>query len=91
MKINALWLSASVLTLGWTGAAGAQTQAEPSASEEEIVVTAERRASNLQQTPIAATVLTGQDLADSGVTTVDQLQFISPGAVVTLAVRLGEE
>lgn len=49
---------------------------------EEIIVTAERRRTNLQTTPIAATVMTGETLANSGVTTVDQLQFISPGATV---------
>lgn len=83
MRIHALWLSASVLTLGWAGVAAAQTEPTAEAdAESEIVVTAQRRATNLQQTPIAATVLTGDDLTDSGVTTVDQLQFISPGAVV---------
>ncbi|HKQ16765.1 MAG TPA: TonB-dependent receptor [Steroidobacteraceae bacterium] len=49
---------------------------------EEIVVTAERRRTSLQVTPIAATVMTGEKLADSGVMVVDQLQFISPGATV---------
>jgi len=49
---------------------------------DEIVVTAERRSTNLQTTPIAATVMTGEDVAASGVTTVDQLQFISPAATV---------
>lgn len=49
---------------------------------EEIVVTAERRRTSLQRTPIAATVLTGESLASSGVTNVDQLQFISPAATV---------
>ena len=56
-----------------------QAAASNDAAEEEIVVTAERRATNLQTTPIAATVLTGEELANSGVTNVDQLQFISPG------------
>lgn len=87
MKIHALWLTASVLTLSWCGAAAAQTTPaqESSASDdtgEEVVVTAERRAQSLQRTPIAVTVLTGEDLANAGVTTVDQLQFISPGATV---------
>ena len=50
--------------------------------EEEVVVTAERRSESLQRTPIAATVLTGDDLANAGVTAVDQLQFVSPGATV---------
>ena len=49
---------------------------------DEIVVTAERRRTDLQKTPIAATVVTGEDLANAGVTMVDQLQFISPSAVV---------
>src|SRR6185436_110267 len=55
------------------------SSADPSA---EIVVTAERRSTNLQTTPIAASVMTGEDVANSGVTTVDQLQFISPAATV---------
>jgi iron complex outermembrane receptor protein len=57
---------------------GAQT----SVSLEEIVVTAERRRTDLQKTPIAATVMTGDHIAASGVTMVDQLQFISPAAVI---------
>ena len=40
-------------------------------------MTAERRRTNLQTTPIAATQMTGETLANSGVTSVDQLQFIS--------------
>src|SRR5678816_4281198 len=65
--------------------AQAQTQSGSQATSqvlEEIVVTAERRSTNLQTTPIAATVMTGEDVAASGVTTVDQLQFISPAATV---------
>jgi iron complex outermembrane recepter protein len=68
--------------------AGAQTAPEQEAAAatdqngDEIVVTAERRATSMQRTPIAVTVLTGEDLANRGVTSVDQLQFISPGAVV---------
>lgn len=80
MRIHALWLTASMLTLGWSGAAFAQDS--NTENDDEIVVTAERRASNLQTTPIAATVLTGEQLENAGITTVDQLQFISPGAVV---------
>jgi iron complex outermembrane receptor protein len=56
--------------------------ADQGEAEDVIVVTAERRAESLQRTPIAATVMTGDDLANAGVTTVDQLQFISPGATV---------
>ena len=49
---------------------------------QEVVVTAERRHTDLQQTPISATVLSGSDLANAGVTSIDQLQFATPGAVI---------
>lgn len=61
----------------------AQTNEQAAATEDDdLVVTAERRTESLQRTPIAATVMTGDDLANAGVTTVDQLQFVSPGATV---------
>jgi iron complex outermembrane receptor protein len=49
---------------------------------EEIIVTAERRSETLQTTAIAASVLTGEDLAARGVGVVDQLQFIAPSVTV---------
>ena len=87
MKIHALWLGASVLALSWAGTASAQSaastkqQAQPTELQE-LVVTAERRTQNLQSTAIAATVLTGEDLQEKGVFTVDQLQFVSPSITV---------
>lgn len=88
MKINAVWLSASVLTLAWCGAAHAQTPPDSDVKAEDgqdssiVVITAERRSENLQTTPIAASVMTGDDLANRGITSVDQLQFATPAAVV---------
>lgn len=52
-------------------AQSATDQTTADSNEDEIVVTAERRATSLQRTPIAATVLTGDDLANAGVTSVD--------------------
>ncbi len=83
-------LLASVLAAAqiatWPVTAQAAEPAEASESTrhefDEIVVTAERRRTDLQKTPIAATVMTGADIANAGVTVVDQLQFISPSAVV---------
>ncbi|MGH8168983.1 MAG: TonB-dependent receptor plug domain-containing protein, partial [Steroidobacteraceae bacterium] len=49
---------------------------------QEVVVTAEKRTTNLQQTPIAAVVLTGTQLLHSGVITVDQLETVSPSLAV---------
>jgi len=49
---------------------------------EEVVVTAEKRTTNLQRTPIAATVLTGTQLLEKGVVTVDQLETVAPSVSV---------
>ncbi|MEO8115112.1 MAG: TonB-dependent receptor, partial [Phenylobacterium sp.] len=74
-----------MLALGWTGAAEAQTTSKASRDDsvvQELVVTAERRTTNLQTTPIAATVLSGAALDQKGVLTVEQLQFAMPGVTV---------
>ena len=67
------------------GAAGA-TQAQQAQSTQpdesqlaDIVVTAERRSSTLQNVPIAVTVLSADALESNGVTTVDQLSLLTPG------------
>ena len=59
----------------------ATTSGTPSVLSE-VVVTAERRTTNLQNTAIAAQVLTGADLLKQGVTTVDQLQFATPSVTL---------
>src|SRR5271168_4888669 len=88
MKIQVLWSSVSVVvTLGWYCMAGAQTAptspaASAGATLTEVVVTAERRHTDLQNTAVSATVLSGSDLASMGVTSVDQLQFATPGATI---------
>ena len=87
MKIKFLWLSLSAASVMWSAGAAAQTASSiPQVSSgeplTEVVVTAERRHTDLQTTPISATVITGGDLANMGVTTIDALQFASPGAVI---------
>ncbi len=83
-------LSASLLAL--TGAGLAHAQAAPTtdptaaattnAAPDEIIVTAERRSTNLQRSGVAATVLTGEDLIKKGVNGVQQLQFATPSLTV---------
>jgi len=87
MKIHALWLSASVLAFAGCGVAVADTAASSSdttaaTSVPEVVVTADRRTTNLQKTAIAATVLDQAQLIKRGVFTVDQLQFVAPSLTV---------
>src|SRR5258708_4330976 len=52
--------------------------AAASANNGEVVVTAERRATNVQRTAIPVTVFTGADLARKAIYSVDDLQFTTP-------------
>jgi iron complex outermembrane receptor protein len=83
---RSLWISTSVAALLWSGAAHAQ-DAAPTAQDEatslgEVVITAERRTTNLQTSPVAASVLTGEQLQNKGVSTIEQLQFSMPSVTV---------
>jgi iron complex outermembrane receptor protein len=78
--------AATALPAG-AAAGGPQDQSAGSATDsapalQEVVVTAEKRTTNLQQTPIAAVVLTGTQLLHNGVITVDQLETVSPSLAV---------
>lgn len=75
------------------GAGGVQAQQAESdspqagavepASDEAIVVTAQRRATDLLDSPLAASVLSGDDLEDRQVTNLDALQFATPSLSVS--------
>lgn len=96
-----LWVSTSVAALLVAGAAQAQNSSsttDPAAAAKttdatatsqetgaDIVVTAERRATSLQRTSVAATVLTGEDLVKKSIDTVEQLQFATPSLTVSNA------
>ena len=78
-------VSARALTWGaaaWAAEPATTGQAASAGSSAigELVVTAEHRATNLQTTAVAATVMTGSDLEARGVTTEDQIQFATPSA-----------
>lgn len=85
MKIDAIawasaWASVSALALGTAHAAA------PAASDallEEIVVTAEKRESDVSKTPIAISVISGEDLQKNNVLNVVQLQYLAPSLAVT--------
>jgi len=85
---NKLWLSVSALALLCAGTAHAQSTPQSQSTKTagttvgEVVVTAERRTVNLQKTAVAASVLSGKDLAQKGITTVDQLQTAMPSVTI---------
>ena len=88
MRIPALLMSASAVALAWCSVALAAEPAADGSNQtaatdvREVTITAERRNTDVMVTPIAATVMSGTDLEEKGVTSVDQLQFITPGATV---------
>lgn len=48
----------------------------------EIIVTAERRQQSLQDVPISATVLTGEELQKKGVTNLNDIQQVAPSVAI---------
>lgn len=86
---------ATVSGAAWLGhMAPASAQQSPATSNapqngsdqlQEVVVTAERRSENLQTTPIAATVLNGEELVQKGVVQMSDLQTASPSLSITPA------
>ena len=71
--------AAGVITLLGTSPAIAQ-QAEDSGGLQEVIVTAQYREENLQQTPIAITAITAQDLQQRGFTTASEVAYTVPNA-----------
>jgi len=61
---------------------GATTQAGAADTLQEVVVTAERRAENVQTTPISVVAITGADLQSKSVSSVNDLQAVAPDLTV---------
>ncbi len=78
--ISTFALAAAIATTGIAAPAMAQDAGAESASGQfgDIVVTAEKRESTAQKTPIAMTVATGEELTKNGVSDVNSLVNIAP-------------
>ena len=90
MKTNfrtMLLFSAAVISA--TGSAAFAQDAKPAAAEQsapsDIVVTAQRRSENIQNIATAITALSGDKLAQSGVTVLRDLQTAAPAITFTKA------
>src|SRR5688572_7848388 len=83
-----LSVAALALAAGLAGPVSAQESAEETQAAEDsapppIIVTAQRREENLQDVPIAATALSGDQLEDKAVQRLADLQFAAPSLSVT--------
>ena len=74
---------ASAAAVSTVLAAPAHAQDSAARGNEEIVVTAQFREQNLQDTPIAITAQTGEMLAERGITTTAQLVAVAPNVNLT--------
>ncbi|MFA5630565.1 MAG: TonB-dependent receptor [Porticoccaceae bacterium] len=75
---NVKWTKTCLISAALAAAATTHAQ-----GIEEIVVTAQRRAENLQEVPVAITALSAQVLANSGISTTADLSAVTPGLVMT--------
>jgi iron complex outermembrane receptor protein len=88
-SVSSLALAAGWLLAAHPAAAQATAPAQPAGAAAAdngnpiVMVTAERRTVNLQRAPVAAAVVSGAQLAQRAIYTVDQLQFISPSFTVS--------
>jgi len=82
-----LSVAAIAVCAGISGPAAAQddtTRAEEEqAAPPPIIVTAQRREENLQDVPIAATALSGDQLEDKAVQSLEDLQYAAPSVSIT--------
>src|SRR5580698_4093222 len=75
----------SALGLVYSSGALGQTAAPPPAGPvptsqlEEIVVTASKRASTIQETPLSISAVSGQDILDRGITDFNSIAATTPG------------
>lgn len=87
--MRALLIGTGAAALMWSGAAAAETESEASADAvarlENIVVTAQRRAENVQDVPIAITALSSATLEKQRVTDVTSLDNLVPGLRIAAA------
>src|SRR5580692_6749652 len=72
-----LIVSASVLS--WALADVAHAQQENAEQLQEVLVTAQKRVSTVQDTPISITAITGKDLQDRGITDIQSIVQSVPG------------
>ena len=88
MARASLWMVTAALAASST--AGAQTTpagtGAPTTTDDEIIVTAQKRSESLQNVPISVTALTGNTLVASGIQDTERLSTLTPGLIVQRSV-----
>ncbi len=80
-RASAAALLAISVTLSGYVCRAADAPAQPALAE--VIVTAQKRAQNLQDVPISVIALSGRQLRDAGVTNIKNLTVLTPGVTTT--------
>src|ERR1700678_502530 len=81
---NVQWVGvwAAIAANGWgTSALAQDSSSQPQLTE--IIVTAQKRAQNLQDVPVSVIALSAEQLQNAGVTNIKNLEILTPGLTVT--------
>src|SRR5687768_9334802 len=81
--ITLMWLASAQPALGQSGAEPTATVPEEDAARDVIIVTAQKRAENVQDVPIAITALNAEQLAAAKVEDSKDLQFNAPNVTLS--------
>jgi iron complex outermembrane receptor protein len=77
--------SLALLMLGMSSSAFCQATAETGVNQlEDIVVTAQKRAQNIQKVPVAVSAISGEALGSRGLTNVEDLRTAIPGLNISI-------
>ncbi|PCI53122.1 MAG: TonB-dependent receptor [Alphaproteobacteria bacterium] len=83
---QALWVSTSMLAIGFCTTAQAQTnndeQTNSVAAEDNIIVTATRREQRIQDVPLSITAYQPRELVEKGITGYEELARETPGVIL---------
>jgi iron complex outermembrane receptor protein len=77
--IGAVLIASSAVAFATSASAQSASTADSAATLGEIVVTAQKRVSTVQDTPISITAVSGADIQDRGITDVSTLAAATPG------------
>src|SRR5579864_8915099 len=74
-------VTSSIAAVGIDESVAQTADSSGTSSLQEVIVTAQKRAENVNTVPIAMSVLTNQDLIETGIDSTQQLEWATPGLV----------
>lgn len=83
--------SASAIALAWGASAAAQEATPQPAALDDVIVTAQKRAQDIQDVPISIVAISGETLDDANIERVSDLKILAPGLEVTRGTQIANQ